>query len=172
MLSALIRYEFVLHEQALFQQLRFDHFFAGDLVACNSALYRIKGEIDQIHAMIGVKRCQIGGLDQFGLAYDHVLHGAWRRWRVRLYARRRVRVRIENALVRNAGVLPLRSAMRKWQRLLSFRPLSSDVRGAEPEATAPAEATHVLHEASSCGASPVGNGKVHTAPPPGLMDPE
>jgi len=116
--------------------------------------------------MIGAKRCQIGGLDQFGFAYEHVLHGAWRRWCVRLYARRKVRMQVERVLAHNAGLLPLRAAMRKWQRLLSFRPLNFGVRVADPKAAAPAEATRVLEKASSCSALPV------DTQPPGLMDPE
>ena len=97
----------------------FDNYFAGDLVAVSVSLYRCKAEIDNITAMVEAKRCQVHGLTEFGLAYDDVLHGALRRWRVRVGASCVVRTRHAEILANGLAVLPLRCVVRTWRRLLA-----------------------------------------------------
>merc|ERR1719181_1475375 len=70
--------------------------------------------------MIEAKRSIVNGLAVYGLSYDDVLHGALRRWRTRLCARRAVRTRHATILLADGvAALPLRCAVRTWRRLLA-----------------------------------------------------
>ena len=99
----------------------FDAFFAGDLAAVSVNLYRCRAEIAKIHDMMAAKRCQMQGLDAFGLSYDAVLHGALSRWRTVLIARRKVHSRRAAVIAKDSEPLCLRCALRTWRRLLVDR---------------------------------------------------
>lgn len=111
----------------------FDAFYGGDLEAVTLSLYRCKAEMDSIHEMIRAKKSQMDGLAEYGQSYDDVLHGALRKWRVRISAKRTVRVRHETAVSGCTRQLPLRCAMRTWRRLLVQRTSEPGIRGSSPE---------------------------------------
>lgn len=102
-------------------QESFDAFFAGDLAAVSVNLYKCRAEIAKIHDMMAAKRCEMRGLDAFGLSYDAVLHGAMRRWRTVLSARRKVHSRRATVIAKDSEPLRLRCALRTWRRLLVDR---------------------------------------------------
>jgi len=95
----------------------FDAFYQGDLEAVTLSLYRCKAEMEKITDMIRAKQSCIEGLAQYGQSYDDVLHGALRRWRVRVSASRAVRNK-HLAVLGSTSQLARRCALRTWRRLL------------------------------------------------------
>ena len=111
----------------------FDAYFGGDLEAVTLSLYRCKAEMDSIQEIIRAKKSVIEGLAVYGQAYDDVLHGALRRWRVRIDAKRTVSVRHETAVSGSTAQLALHCAMRTWRRLLVLRALNPSVGESSPK---------------------------------------